>query len=63
MKQEYIRKDHIITDMSGKVVFTGQFLRGQKPSPSINAAKRESRKLQTGKGTGGLGGGILRVAA
>lgn len=59
MKQEFVRKDHIIRDMAGKVVFTGMFTRRSTQHPSINAAKRESRKLQ---GTM-LGCGLLRVAA
>ena len=32
-----------------------------KSFASINAAKRESRQLQTAIGAGGLGGGLVRV--
>ena len=59
MNQEFIRKGHIIRDMAGKVVFTGYYQRRDGQAPSINAAKRESRKLQGNN----LGSGILRVAA
>ena len=60
MQQElqYTRKNHVITDTSGEVVFTGTVGQGEFVRPSINAAKRESRRLQ---GTA-LGRGILRVA-
>jgi len=54
MKQEYIRKRHVIFNMDGDVVFTGKDQHGH---PSVNAAKRESRKLQ---GTA-LGQGLLHV--
>jgi len=57
MTQKYIRIGNVITMMSGKKVFTGT-VPGRKDVPSINAAKRESRKLQ-GKS---LGCGLLRVA-
>jgi len=59
VKQEYIRKAHIITTMDGKVVFTGRVRLGKNEFASINAAKRESRKLQFPT----LGNGLLRVAA
>jgi len=51
---EYIRKGHRILDASFKVLFEGKDQHGH---PSINAAKRESRKLQAGQ----LGSGILRL--
>lgn len=57
-QQEFVRKDHVIKDMKGNAVFTGK-TPGKKDVVSINAAKRESRKLQAGD----LGSGILRVAA
>ena len=53
-EQAYERKGNVIRDMNGKAVFTGITL----GAPSINAAKRESRKLQGSA----LGRGILRVA-
>ncbi len=59
MNQEYIRRDHIITDMTGEVVFTGTRKIGKGERTSINAAKRESRRLQGSD----LGSGILRVVA
>ena len=49
----YFRKGHIIKDASRTVVFEGK----QK---SINAAKRESRRLQL-KEDGALGRGSLKV--
>lgn len=58
MKQEYIRKGNKITDMAGKVIFTGLFGEGKKKRSSINAAKRHSRELQGSN----LGSGLLRVA-
>ncbi len=58
VKQEYIRKGHIITTMAGKTIFTGK-VPGNPKMVSINAAKRESRKLQFPT----LGNGFLRVAA
>ena len=43
---KYLRKGHIIVDAeSGKVVFEGA---DKDNKPSINAAKRESRRLQAG---------------
>lgn len=59
VEQQFTRKDHVIKDMAGKVVFTGSFGEGRLKRPSINAAKRESRKLQGSRS----GCGILRVAA
>lgn len=59
MKQEYVRRDHVITDMKGNIVFTGMVRRSDGTDSSINAAKRESRKLQGDN----LGCGILRVSA
>ena len=56
--QQFVRKDHVIKDMKGKVVFTGT-VPGKPKQVSINAAKRESRKLQGAN----LGTGLLRVAA
>ena len=58
-KQEFVRKDHVIKDMSGEVVFTGKVRFGTNEYASINAAKRKSRELQGSD----LGLGILRVAA
>lgn len=58
MNQEYVRKGHVIKDMKGKVIFTGT-VPGKKGIASINAAKRESRRIQGNS----LGRGILRVAA
>ena len=57
-EQQYERKAHIIRDMDENIVFEGKLDLGALDSlPSINAAKRESRKLQAGQ----LGSGILRV--
>ena len=58
MQQQYTRKGHIIRDMAGALVFEGYVGSGDDRRPSINAAKRESRKLQAGQ----LGQGLLRVA-
>ena len=57
MKQQFTRKDHVITDMAGEVVFTGKVRFGTSEYASINAAKRKSRELQGSD----LGFGILRV--
>lgn len=57
-KQEFVRKDHVIKDMKGGVVFTGN-VPGRNDLASINAAKRKSRELQGSS----LGLGVLRVAA
>lgn len=57
VEQQYTRKKNIIRDMDGKVVFTGKLVVGDISVPSINAAKRESRKLQAGQ----LGQGLLQV--
>lgn len=56
MKQEYVRKGHVISDMKGEVVFTGTY---GKNFASTNAAKRKSRELQGDN----LGCGILRVVS
>jgi hypothetical protein len=58
VEQAYTRKGHIIHDMAGAVMFEGYVGSGDDRRPSINAAKRESRKLQAGQ----LGQGLLRVA-
>lgn len=50
----YYRKKHIITDVDGKVVFTGTIGSGEAERPSINAAKRKSRELQAASGPGSL---------
>jgi len=49
-KVMFYRKGHIITDLGGVVVFTGL----TNNQPSINAAKRDSRKLQAMHGQGTL---------
>ena len=59
VEQEFTRKDHVIKDMAGKVIFTGKQGTNKNAPPSINAAKRESRRLQGER----LGCGLLRVAA
>lgn len=56
--QQYERTKHIIRNMDGDIVFTGVLKVGEIEVPSINAAKRESRRLQSGA----LGYGSLRVA-
>ena len=57
--QQYERKGHIIRDMEDNIVFEGKLSLGELGSiPSVNAAKRESRKLQGSA----LGQGILRLA-
>ena len=53
---KYVRKNNVIHDAQGKVVFTGKDKAGL---PSINAAKKESCKLQIANG--GLGKGSLVV--
>lgn len=53
---KFIRKKHIIRDVDGNVLFEGRSPHG---GASINAAKRESRRLQAANG--GLGMGSLRV--
>ena len=58
METQYERKGHVIRDMAGEVVFTGTVGQGEFAKPSINAAKRESRKLQGSA----LGHGLVRVA-
>lgn len=60
------RKDHIIRDEKGKVVFDGskQFAAGNvwREGTGINQAKRESRRLQM-ESDKGLGRGTVKVAA
>ena len=51
---KYYRKNHVITTADGKVVFTGTFKDKKGEYTSINAAKRESRKLQSVHGQGCL---------
>lgn len=51
---KYYRKNHIITDVDGKVIFEGTIGSGEEQRPSINAAKRESRRLQAASGPGSL---------
>ena len=53
---QYTRKNHIISDVDGNVVFEGK----TNGVSSINAAKRESRRLQL-DADGKLGLGTLRV--
>jgi len=48
VKPTFVRKNHIIRNARSEVVFTGETQR----SPSINAAKRESRRLQVLNGKG-----------
>ena len=57
MEQQYTRNKHIIKDMAGNVVFTGTVGSGDLTMPSINAAKRESRRLQGAA----LGRGLVSV--
>jgi len=57
-EQQYERTKHIIRDMDDNIVFTGVLKVGEIEVPSINAAKRESRRLQGSA----LGQGLLRVA-
>lgn len=52
---KYFRKDHVIRDIGGDTVFEGK-TNGVR---SINAAKRESRRLQI-EADGCLGLGTLR---
>lgn len=54
---QYIRKDHVIRNIGGDTVFEGK----TSGARSINAAKRESRRLQL-EADGKLGLGTLRVA-
>jgi len=56
----FTRKDHIITDESGKVVFTGIVKIGGKEFASINKAKRESHRLQM-ESDKRLGAGTVKV--
>jgi hypothetical protein len=57
MDQQYTRKLNVIKDMAGNVVFTGSVGSGDLTMPSINAAKRESRRLQGAA----LGRGLVSV--
>jgi hypothetical protein len=58
MKTEYFRSNHIIADTDGNIVFTGLHHKGTPfEGPSINAAKRESRRLQGSA----LGQGMVQV--
>lgn len=52
METMFYRKGHIITDTDGNVVFEGTFRDGKTEYASINAAKRQSRKLQAQHGKG-----------
>lgn len=62
----FTRKNHIIRDEKGKVVFDGsqKFAPGnfQQEGEGINQAKRESRRLQM-EADKGLGRGTVKVAA
>ena len=51
---KFYRKDHVITDVDGKTIFTGTFRVKAGEYTSINAAKRESRRLQEKHGQGSL---------
>jgi hypothetical protein len=51
---KFYRKNHIITDLDGKIVFEGAFKDGKNEYPSVNAAKRKSRDLQQQHGQGCL---------
>lgn len=55
--QQYTRKGHVIRDMDGNMVFEGYIGYDEARRPSINAAKRESRKLQGSA----LGQGLLQL--
>ena len=61
----FTRKDHIIRNDAGEVVFDGsqKFAPGniKREGTGINQAKRESRRLQM-ESDKGLGHGSLRVA-
>lgn len=60
MKTMFTRKKHIIRDAETKeIVFTGSVIIDGLAYRCINAAKRESRKLQLSNG--GLGMGSLVV--
>jgi hypothetical protein len=51
---KYYRKEHVITDLNGKVIFTGTYKVKAGEFVSINAAKRKSRQLQEQYGQGCL---------
>ena len=51
---KFYRKDHVITDIDGKVIFTGSYKVHAGEFASINAAKRKSRSLQLQHGQGCL---------
>lgn len=53
---QYTRKGHIIRNANGDIVFKGE----TRGAVSINAAKRESRRLQL-EADGKLGLGTVRV--
>lgn len=57
---KFRRKAHTIYDTDGNTVFQGFVGEGDNKHPSINAAKRESRRLQLANG--GLGRGSLKVS-
>lgn len=48
----FIRKYNLIKDIHGTVVFIGTYTDRGNTYPSINAAKRESRRLQEIHGQG-----------
>lgn len=58
MKAKFFRKDHIIREFTSDSEFTDHVCLTNK-QPSINAAKRKSREMQTANG--GMGNGALRV--
>lgn len=62
----FTRKDHIIRNAEGEVVFDGsqKFAPGNvwREGTGINQAKRESRRLQM-ESDKGLGRGSVKVAA
>lgn len=59
---QFFRKDHVIKDANGKVVFTGIVKIGGKEFASINKAKAESRRLQM-ESDKALGRGTVRLAS
>jgi hypothetical protein len=50
----FIRKNHVITDTSGNVVFEGKYQVKAGTFSSINAAKRRVRELQDEHGQGSV---------
>lgn len=48
----FYRKNHVITNADDTVIFTGEFKDGDTMFPSVNAAKREMRKLVEANGPG-----------